>query len=235
MAANRKQWNNGIALILFLSGAASFQLIPSNSHCAVCHATTPVAKVQETDRDVQLTRAKEKAISTRKQLAVTKRLVEKGSANQHDLRLADMRSKVALLEYSSLLDPSRTEKNLISKAEVIFLYRSDELAVAKRLYKRRSISKVAFDRAVAGRDVAASNLKAVKSATETQRKIQVIQAAKSRFEIAQKEHEVAQRLFRSDSISRQTMERATSNLKIALAELDASKKALGATATAVQQ
>ena len=182
-----------------------------------------------------MVRAREKAKSTRKKYEVVKRLLEKGSANRHDLRLADMRSKVALLDYSSLVNPARKEKNLILKAEVISLYRSEEFAVSKRLYQRGSISKVSYDRALAARDVAASNLKAVKSATETQRKIQVIQAAKSRFEIAVKEHSIAKRLFASESISQQTLDRAASNLKIAMAELDASKKSLGARARAVQQ
>ena len=229
------RWKNRIVMILFLAGATSFQLIPSGEPCAVCHAVTSGANAQDSDPDVELTKAREAAQSTRNRYEVIKRLREKGSANQHDLRLADMRRKVALLDYSSLLKPARKEKNLVLKAEVIALYRTEELAVAKKLYQRGSISKVTYDRALAARDVAASNLKAVKSATETQRKIQVIQAAKSRYDVAQKEYAIAQRLFQSDSISKQTLDRAKSNLKIALAELDASKKSLGARATAVQQ
>jgi len=224
-------------MVLFFLGVAVFQLIPASSQCRVCSAITrePTMAVQDQNPKVELTRAREKFDRAQKQLEVIKGLHRKGSANDHALRVADTRRKVALLEYSSLLDPAKAEKNLILKAEVIFQFRSEEFEVAKVLYQKGSMSKVGYQRALSARDVARSNLAAVKSATETQRKIQVIQAAKSKYEFAKKELEVAKRLFESSSISRQTMDRVTSNFKIAAAELEAGKESLGARATVVTQ
>jgi multidrug resistance efflux pump len=149
--------------------------------------------------------------------------------------LANLRRRIALLDYSSLLDPTRYEKNRLLKAEVVFRYRNRELAVARELYQHGSVSKVMYLRAIAARDIAESNLKAIQSATETQRKFQLIQAARSRLNVAEQEFAIAKRLFASNSISLQAMDRATSNLKIATAELESSKESLGARAIQVRQ
>jgi multidrug resistance efflux pump len=134
-----------------------------------------------------------------------------------------------------LLNPNRREKNLRLKSEVILQFRSEELAVMKKLYWGGSISEVDYLRSVAARDIAAFNFKATQSGDQTQRKIQAIKAAKSRYDVAQKEFEIASQLFRSRAISQSTLDRAISNLKIASAELQASKQSLGARAVQVKQ
>ncbi len=228
---------NSLVMLLFFLGTAGLQLTQGATRCSTCFAINPATNKieQESSPKVEMAKAREQANSTRKRYEIVKRLAEKGSANKHDLRLADLRRKIALLNYSSLLDPARADKNRVLKAEVVLRYRSQEFDVAKKLYMRRSISRVDYERAASARAVAASNMKAIKSTTETQEKVQLIQAAKARFEIAQKEFEIAKRLFETSSISQQDYDRVSSKLKIATAELEASKESLGARATVVTQ
>jgi hypothetical protein len=220
---------------LFLVGAAVLQFLSPSGSCAVCGTVGSTIQDSRNDPNVELTRARERANSTQKSYETIKRLSETGSASQRELRRSDLQRKVALLDYSSLLNPGRREKNHLLKAEVILQFRSEELAVIKELYRRGSVSKLTYLRSVAARDIAESNLSAAKSATQTQRQMQAINAARSKLELAQKEHQIATRLFQSNAISQPTLDRATSNLKIASAELEASKQALGARAVQVKQ
>ena len=149
------------------------------------------------DPDVALTRAREQAKAAQKNYETVKRLSEQGSVSQRIVRWSDMQRKVALLEYSSLLNPSRREKNLLLKMEVILQFRADELTVIKELFQRGSVSKVDYLRSVAAHDIAESNFKAADSVNEAQRKIQAIKAATSKYEVALAELEIARRLFES--------------------------------------
>jgi hypothetical protein len=213
--------------LLFVAGAAALQLFNPQGSCAVCQSFD--------DSIVELTRAREQANSTAKVYETVKRLSERGSVSQQVLRRSDMQRKVALLNYSSLLDPNRREKNLVLKTEVILHFRIKELAVIKQLYGRGSASKVDYLRSVAAKDIAAANFKAAQSASHTQRKFQAIMVAKSKLEIAQQEYEIAIRQFQSQAISRSALELATSNLRIATAELETRKQSLGARAVEVKQ
>ena len=224
-----------LLLALFIFGAAAIQLNGPEGNCAVCIPSGRSLQESSNDPTVQLTRARERADATQKAFESIKRLSEKGSTSQRALRRADMQRKVALLDYSSLLKPTRREKNLMLKAEVVMRFHSQELEVMKALYSRGSISEVVYQRFVSARDIAAANLKAAKSATQTQRKIQAVKAAQSKFETAQKEFEIANRLFQSRAISQSALDRAVSKLKIASAELKASKQSLGARAVQVKQ
>ena len=105
----------------------------------------------------------------------------------------------------------------------------------KSLYQRGSAPQLDFQRAKIARDVAESRLKAAQSVSQTQQKIQIINAANSKLQLAQKEHQLASKLLQSGSISQVEMDRAKSNLEVAKSALVEAKKSLGAKATQVQQ
>ena len=217
--------------LLFVLAAAVFQLFSPEGRCAVCQTLGQSGD----NSDLDLTRAREQVESTLKSYETVKRLSEQGSVSQHVLRRSNLRRKIALLDYSSLLDPSRREKNQRLRAEVILQFHSQESEVMQKLFQKGSVSKVEYLRSVAARDIADSYLKAVKSASQTQRKMQSIKAANVKFELAQKEYEIATRLFDSQAISRSSLDRANSNLRIAETELQAAKQSLGARAVQVRQ
>lgn len=187
------------------------------------------------DASLELVRAKEKARTTKRQYESLKRLSALGSASEKDVRDANLMRKLALLEVSDLMTPERKADNSLLRAKIVFQYRTKELNVVKKLYQSGSVSGTVYRRSVAAYEVADARLKAVESITETQKKIQLIKAAKAKFAVAQEEHTIASRLFQSGSISKDTMSRATSNLEIAKSELAQTKKSLGATAFQVQQ
>ena len=220
---------------LFLVGAAMVQWLSPAGGCAVGGIVNATIQDSPDDANVELTRARERANSTQRIYETVKRLSEKGSVSQRELRRSNMQRNVALLEYSSLLNPTRREKNLLLKADVILRFRIQELAVTQELYERGSVSKVDYLRWVAAKKIAESNFEAAKSVNQAQRKMQFIKAAASKYEVAQKEFEIAKRLFQSQAISQSTLDRAISNLKIAEAELEASKQSLGARAVQVKQ
>ena len=105
----------------------------------------------------------------------------------------------------------------------------------RELYRRGSVSQAIYRRAVANREIAKANLEAIKSATETQRKLREIEIAKARLAVVQQEYDIAQQLLQSGSISQTKMAKITSDLKIATAELESRKKALGARAIEVKR
>ena len=220
---------------LFLVGAAVFQIPNAAGGCVVCQSVGGTIQGFSSDSRVELARARERADSTQKQYETARKLSERGSVSQHVLRRSDLQRKVALLDYSSLLHPNRREKNLLLKADVILRFRVQELAVAEELYQRGSVSRVDYLRTVAAKKIAEAHYKAAKSRNEAERKIQVIKAANSKFELAQNEYEIAKRLFRTQSISQFDWDRAVSNLKVAEAELQSSKESLGARASRAKQ
>ena len=140
-----------------------------------------------------------------------------------------------MLELSNLVSPELEQQNALMRAMLIFNYRSQELGLIKRLYQRGSASQLDYQRAKTAQEVAQSRLKAAQSVSQAQKKIQNIRAAKSRFESAQKEHQLAIKLLRTGSISQSEMDRATSNLEIAKSGLAEAKQSLGAKAVQVQQ
>ena len=140
-----------------------------------------------------------------------------------------------MLELSNLVSPQLEQQNSLMRAKLVFNYRSQELEVVKRLYQRGSASQLDYQRAKTAQEVAQSRFKAARSVSQAQRKIQIVNAANSRFESAQKEFELATRLLKTGSISQSTMDRAASNLKIAESELAEAKKSLGAKAVQVTQ
>lgn len=203
--------------------------------------TSSVAQAQFGERplpaspDLELTQAREKAKSAKKKYDTIKRLSQRGSASQKELRDAKLLKGLAMLELSNLVSPELEEQNSLMRASLVFKYRNQELKVIKSLYQRGSASQLDYQRAKTAQEVAQSQLKAVKSVSQAQRKIQIVKAAKSRFESAQKEHELATKLLKSGSISQSVMDRATSNLEIARSGLSEAKKSLGAKAVQVQQ
>ena len=189
----------------------------------------------EIDPNVQLTQAREKAKAAKKKYETVKRLCQRGSASQKQLRDALLLENLAVLELSNLVSPEREQQNSLLRAKIILNYRSKELEVIKSLYQRGSAPQLDFQRAKIARDVAQSRLKAAQSDSQTQRRIQTINAANSKFQLAQKEHQLAGKLLQSGSISQAEMDRAKSNLEVAKSALVEAKKSLGAKATQVQQ
>jgi multidrug resistance efflux pump len=204
-----------------------------SSNCAVAKQSQSKSATVETN--VELTKAREQVKNTQRRFETLERLSQKGSVSKKELRKADFEKNIALLDLSSLLTPARKEKNLLLKAKLIYQYRATEWQIAKKLYQRGAMNQVLYRRLRTAAEVARSNLKAVESYNESQRKMQTIKAARSRFELAEKEYEIAKKLFESGSINRTTMDRATSNLNITKSELAAAKKSLGASAVQVRQ
>jgi len=173
----------------------------------------------EIDPNVRLTQAREKAKAAKKKYNTVKKLCQRGSASQKQLRNARLLDNLALLELSNLVSPEREQQNSLLRAKIIFNYRSKELEIIEKLYQRGSIAQLDFQRAKIARDVARSRLKAIQSDSQTQQKIQTINAANSKFKLAHKEHQLASKLLQSGSISQAEMDRAKSNLEIAKSAL----------------
>jgi len=199
------------------------------------------AQAQSSDRSVEiapnvkLTQAREKAKTAKKTYDTVKRLRQRGSASQKQLRDARLLENLAVLELASLVSPEREQRNSLLRAKIIFNYRSKELEIVESLYQRGSAPQLDFQRAKIARDVAQARLKAAQSDSQTQQKIQTINAANSKLQLAQKEHLLASKLLKTGSISQAEMDRARSNLEIAESALTEAKKSLGAKATEVQQ
>lgn len=189
----------------------------------------------EIDPNVKLTQAREKAKAAKKKYDTVKKLCQRGSASQKQLRDARLLESLAVLELSNLVSPERKQRNSLLRAKIVLNYRNKELEVIKSLYQRGSAPQLDFQRAKIARDVAESRLKAAQSVSQTQQKIQIINAANSKLQLAQKEHQLASKLLQSGSISQAEMDRVKSNLKIAESALVEAKKSLGAKATQVQQ
>lgn len=203
--------------------------------------TSSVAQAQFGERplpespNLELTQAREKAKSAKKKYDTLKKLSQRGSASQKELRDAKLLKALAMLELSNLVSPELEERNLLMRESLIFNYRNQELKVIKSLYQRGSASQLDFQRAKTAQEVAQSRLKAARSVSQAQRKIQIIKAANSRLESAQKEHQLAKKLLKTGSISQSEMDRASSNLEIAKSGLAEAKKSLGAKAVQVKQ
>lgn len=187
------------------------------------------------ESELEITTAREKANAAQKRFKTTKRLSEKGSASKKQVRVAELQRNLAVLELSTLLDPSRRQRNLTTASKLLLKYREDELVIVRQLYKRGSATEIAYRRAVVARDVAKSEVQALVSATETQRKLRTIEAAKSKYDLAKKEFSIAEKLYQSGSISQQDYGEFASKLKLATAEWESTKKSLGARATVVRQ
>ena len=221
--------------LLILVGASVLPLLNPSVRCVACQFPQRFTQDSSNNADVELTRAREKAKSTQQKYEGIKRLHEKGSVSQRQLRRSDLERRVALLDYSSLLNPGRREQNLLLRAKVIMQFYSQELSAAKKLYLRGSMSKIDYLRSVAANDIAASSLIAASSASEAQRKIQAVKAANSKYELVLTEYEIATQLFESQAVSQTAFNKAASNLKIAESELEATKQSLGARAVRVKQ
>jgi len=187
------------------------------------------------DSSEELTRAREKAKSAKKRYETLKKLSQRGSASQKELREAKLLKGLAILELSDLVSPELEQQNSLIRATLVFNYRGQELKVIKNLYQRGSASQLDYQRAKTAQEVAQSQLKAAKSVSQAQRRIQNVKAANSRLEAAQKEHQLATKLLKTGSISQSVMDRATSNLEIAKSGLAEAKKSLGAKAVQVKQ
>ena len=195
----------------------------------------PFEEAAVEDSSAEITRARENAKTAKKKYETVKRLRQRGSASQKQLRDAELLKRIAVLEYSNLVSPELEQENALIRANLVYNYRDKELSVVKSLYQRGSASQLEYQRAKTARDVAQSRLQAVESVSDSQRKIQIVKAANSRFDAAQKEHQLAAKLLRSGSISQSVMDQAKSNLEVAKSELSEAKKSLGAKAVQVQQ
>lgn len=187
------------------------------------------------DTDVEIERARKKAKTTKQQYLRIKKLSQLGSASQKQVRDAELVRNLALIELSDLVSPEKQIENSRLRAKIVLKYRQVELDVLKKLLRSGSVSETVYRRAVAAHEVAQSRLKAIESITETQKKIQLIKAAKAKFDVADKEYGIATRLYKKGSISKDTMDRASDNLGTAKSELEQAKKSLGATAFEVKQ
>lgn len=195
-------------------------------------ASTPM---QMRDTEFELARAEEKAGSAEKRYARIKQLHRLGSASSRELRRAELERDLAAVDLSSLREPVGQEKNQRLKAKLILRYRDQELDLVRELFRHGSATELNYFRAVASRDIAQSQLDAIESETETQRKFHLIQIAKSKYVLAKKEHDIAQRLLASGSISQPLLDQSTASLRLAVAELESCKKSLGARAIRVRQ
>ena len=189
----------------------------------------------EIDPNVKLTQAREKAKAAKKKYDTIKELCQRGSASQKQLRDARLLENLAVIDLSNLVSPERKQQNSLLRAKIVLNYRSKELEIIKSLYQRGSVAQLDFQRAKIARDVAQSRLKAAQSDSQTQQKIQTINAANSKFKLALREHQLASKLLKTGSISQAEMDRARSNLEIAESALVEAKKSLSAKATQVQQ
>ena len=193
----------------------------------------PVQKATEPISDISV--AREKAREAKKKFESVKKLSRLGSASKKQVRDAELIKWLSILELSNLVSPEKTQENLLLRAKLIYNYRNKELEVIKKLYERGSASNLQYQRAKTNRDIAKSQLKAVQSESDAQRKIYVIGAASSKYQEAQKEHQLAAELFQSGSLSQAAMSRANRNLEAAKSELAEAKKSLGAQASQVGQ
>ena len=149
----------------------------------------------ESSDDIAL--AREKARETKQKYETIKKLSRRGSASQKQLRDAELLKWLALLDLSNLTSPEKRPKNLQLRAKLISNYRNRELEVIRKLYERGSASSLEYQRAKTAHDVAESRLKAVQGNSVAQRKIYIINAASSKYESAQKEHQLAAKLLES--------------------------------------
>ena len=193
----------------------------------------PSDQLVESNDDIAL--AREKAKEAKLKFDTVKKLSRRGSASQKQLRDAELIKWLALLDLSNLVSPEKRPENSRLRGKLIVNYRNTELKVIKKLYERGSVSKLVFERAKTARDVAESRLEAVQSVSVAQRKINVINAASSKYKSAEKEHRLAAKLLQSGSISQAVMDRANSNFEAAKNELAEAKQSLGARAIQVQQ
>jgi len=230
-----KQLISNRSLILGRSVALFFAIALTSTIANAQFGERPFDQASTEDSNAEITRAREKAKTAKKKYETVKRLRQRGSASQKELRDAELLKRIAVLEYSNFVSPELEQENTLIRANLVFNYRSKELSVIKSLYQRGSASQLEYQRAKTARDVARSRLQAVKSVSESQRKIQIVKAANSKFDAAQKEHQLAAKLLQSGSISQSVMDRAASNLEIARSELSEAKKSLGAKAVQVQQ
>ena len=212
------------------SGSRSRFNRPSGSQLLGERSTENVVEVSD---DIAF--AREKAKTAKKKYEAVKKLSRLGSASQKELRDAELVKWLTLLEFSDLLSPRLKSQNSLLRAELVVNYRNKELAVAKKLYQRGSVSMLEYQRAKTARDVAQSQLKAVESVSSAQRKINLINAASSKYESALQEHRLAAKLLQSGSISQAVMDLAGSRLEAAKSELAEAKKMLGGTASQVLQ
>ena len=204
----------------------------------VCSCWSPNDTWAQTDDEsatAALTEARENVKLTKLRYQRIKRLGQRGSASQKEVRDAELRKRLALLELADLLSPEHEDHNSLMRATVVYNYRNQEFKITETLYQRGSASELEFDRAQAALDIALANLKSAQSDTDSQRKFQAIKAASTRLKTAEKVHQLAQKLYSRGSISQTQMDQASSNLKIAESELAEAKQALGATATPVEQ
>lgn len=216
-----------ILLLLIVSSCWS----PNNTWAQ----TDQVGQTEDENASAAITEARENVKIAKRRHQRIKRLGQHGSASQKDIRDAELQKRLALLELADLLSPEREAHNALMRATVVYNYRNKELRITETLYQRGSASELEFDRAQAARDIALANLKSAQSSTDSQRKFQAIQAAGTKFNSAEKVHQLAQRLYSRGTISKPQMDRVSSNLKIAESELAEAKQALGATATLVEQ
>ena len=187
------------------------------------------------DAESEIANAREKVNSAEKKYQVTKKLSETGSASKKQVRITKLQRDLSIIELSTLVDPSRRQKNLMLRAKLVLNYRIEDLAVVRRLYQRGSASEVAYRRAVAARDVARAEVEAIASATDTQRKLKTIESARSKYQLAQEEFNIAEKLFKSGSMAQANYDLFASRLETATAEWESTKKSLGARATVVEQ
>ncbi|MEM9943962.1 MAG: hypothetical protein AAF939_20550 [Planctomycetota bacterium] len=162
-------------------------------------------------------------------------LEKKGSVNLRQVRIADFRRKAAILELSSLLDPSQEQKNDLVMAKLIYKFQLDELAMATHLHNSGSLNSAELDRAQTAAEVAKVNLRKLQTESESQQKMYSVKAAKSKLDLVNKELANAEKLANSGSVSRQKLQQAKINVQIAEAEYREAKDALGAKAVRVKQ
>lgn len=198
-------------------------------------ASSAFAGNAQDDFRVELARAEAAAKTAKNQYERLLKLAESGSASKRELRRAKLGSALSQLDVASLREPAQRKANDVKKASAILDYHESELAVVTELYQSGSATKLKFRRSQTARDIAQSNLNALKSPTVTQQKIHLIKAASAKYQLAKTEHEIAQRLYQSGSISAVAMDKANSKLKVALAEFESRKKSLGARAVQLKQ
>ena len=68
----------------------------------------------------------------RRNLKPLKKLSRLGSASQKQLRDAELRKWLALLDLSNLVSPEKTPENLLLRAKLVSNYRNKELKVIKK-------------------------------------------------------------------------------------------------------
>ena len=198
-------------------------------------ASHVAAQPSQVTSNSALARAQEMVKRTQQQFDTLQKLKQSGSVSQRELRVANYKRRNALLDLSSLLDPSQNGRIMRVRAKLNYQFRLEELKSIDELHRKGAVNELAYRRAVSALEVAKANLKAIESESDTKRKMHLIEAARKKLELMERELSIAKKLYSSGSLNKSTLDQAQSRRNIAHSEYEEYKQGLGASAIQVKQ